>query len=93
MRISLRLHFLCFFVLTVLWNLTPQAAPLPEETLAFGRFGNIYIYRNSPQPEHVVLFVSGDGGWNLGVIDMARALADLDALVAGIDITTYLKDA
>ncbi|MGB5473502.1 MAG: AcvB/VirJ family lysyl-phosphatidylglycerol hydrolase, partial [Gammaproteobacteria bacterium] len=33
----------------------------------------------------------GDGGWNPGVIDMARALAGLDALVAGIDVTAYLK--
>lgn len=39
----------------------------------------------------MVLFVSGDGGWNLGVVDMAKALTSLDALVAGIDITSYLK--
>jgi type IV secretory pathway VirJ component len=39
----------------------------------------------------VVLFVSGDGGWNLGVIDMAQALAGLDALVVGIDIAHYLR--
>jgi len=37
------------------------------------------------------LFVSGDGGWNLGVVDMARALAETGALVAGIDITHYLN--
>ena len=40
----------------------------------------------------MVLFVSGDGGWNLGVIDMARSLAGLDALVVGIDITHYLPE-
>jgi type IV secretory pathway VirJ component len=51
----------------------------------------VHIYRSSAQPKHVVLFASGDGGWNPGVIDMARALAGLDALVAGIDITAYLK--
>ena len=61
-----------------------------EQTLAFGRFGTVTVYRPSPQPAHVVLFVSGDGGWNLGVVDMARELATLDALVAGIDITHYL---
>ncbi len=62
-----------------------------EETVAFGRFGHITLYRQSPRPSQVVLFVSGDGGWNLGVIDMARALSSLDALVVGIDITSYLK--
>jgi type IV secretory pathway VirJ component len=62
-----------------------------ESTFAFGRFGNVAIYRRAPHPKNVVLFVSGDGGWNLGVIDMAQALAGLDALVVGIDITHYLK--
>ncbi len=41
--------------------------------------------------DDVVLFVSGDGGWNLGVVDMARALAANDALIIGIDITHYLN--
>ena len=63
-----------------------------EETFRYGRFGTVTVYRESPRPSHVVLFVSGDGGWNLGVIDMAKALASLDALVAGIDITRYLKE-
>ena len=62
-----------------------------EETVAFGRFGHVTLYRQSPRPSHVVLFVSGDGGWNLGVIDMAKALSSLDALVVGIDIISYLK--
>ncbi len=63
-----------------------------DEILSYGRFGKLNIYRSTEQPRHVVLFVSGDGGWNLGVIDMARALADLDSLVVGIDITHYLKE-
>ena len=61
-----------------------------EETLDYGRFGKLTLYRETSQPNHVVLFISGDGGWNLGVIDMARSLAGLDALVVGIDITHYL---
>ncbi len=63
-----------------------------EESLDFGRFGEVTIYRESPTPSHVVLFVSGDGGWNLGVVDMARSLAAMDTLVVGIDITRYLKE-
>jgi type IV secretory pathway VirJ component len=37
-----------------------------------------------------VLFVSGDGGWNLGVVPMARRLQSEGALVVGIDIRTFL---
>ncbi|MBE0616865.1 MAG: virulence factor family protein [Proteobacteria bacterium] len=63
-----------------------------EETLTFGRFGTVHLYRESPQPSRAVLFASGDGGWNLGVIDMARSLASLDTLVVGIDVTHYLRE-
>lgn len=63
-----------------------------EETASFGRFGTVALYHHSPHPSRVVLFVSGDGGWNQGVVDMARELATLDALVIGIDITHYLKE-
>ena len=62
-----------------------------QETVQFGAFGTVTLYRNTPHPKHVVLFVSGDGGWNLGVIGMAKVLAGMDALVAGIDIIHTLK--
>jgi type IV secretory pathway VirJ component len=63
-----------------------------EETVTFGSFGTVTLYHRTPHPSRVVLFVSGDGGWNLGVVDMARELEPLDALVIGIDITHYLKE-
>ncbi len=71
--------------------LAATAAGATEDTLNFGRFGKVTLYRQTPHPAHVAVFVSGDGGWNLGVVDMARTLAGLDALVIGIDITHYLK--
>lgn len=63
-----------------------------EQTMEFGRFGTVHVYRASAIPAHVVLFVSGDGGWNLGVVDMARELTTLDSVVAGIDIRHYLRE-
>jgi type IV secretory pathway VirJ component len=63
----------------------------PPETLSYGRFGEVALYRNSPHPKNVVLFFSGDGGWNLGVVDMARILADMDSLVVGIGVPDYVK--
>jgi type IV secretory pathway VirJ component len=76
----------------VLLVLAPAIGASAEETMSFAPFGPVAIYRSRPHPSHVVLFVSGDGGWNLGVIDMARALSEEDALVVGIDITRYLKN-
>lgn len=72
-------------------ELAPALALAAEETTSFGRFGKVTIYRPTPHPGRVVLFVSGDGGWNQGVVDMARELSALDALVVGVDITHYLK--
>lgn len=67
------------------------AGTLVESTLDFGRFGTLNLYAPQAEPGQVVLFISGDGGWNLGVVDMARELAGLDSLVVGIDIRHYLK--
>jgi len=79
------------FCLLCLLCLIPGPARALEETVEFGRFGAVTLYHGSAEPAHVVLFVSGDGGWNQGVVDMARELTTLDALVVGIDITHYLR--
>jgi type IV secretory pathway VirJ component len=61
------------------------------DTYRFRPFGPVVLYRYREHPPRVALFVSGDGGWNLGVIEMARELATMNALVVGIDIRRYLK--
>src|SRR5271165_2317805 len=65
-------------------------APAAADGFTYGRFGTISIYRDSAAPRDVVLFLSGDGGWNLGVISMAQRLARQGAVVAGVDIRHYL---
>jgi type IV secretory pathway VirJ component len=62
------------------------------QSLTYGRFGDVSIYRSSLEPREIVLFLSGDGGWNLGVIAMAERLADKGAVVAGVDIRHYLGE-
>jgi type IV secretory pathway VirJ component len=64
-----------------------------EETMTLEPFGTVTLYHTEPRPPHVAIFISGDGGWNLGVVDMARELASMNALVAGVDIRHYLKAA
>ncbi|HUO96956.1 MAG TPA: AcvB/VirJ family lysyl-phosphatidylglycerol hydrolase [Steroidobacteraceae bacterium] len=70
-------------------------APAPkiagEQKLHYGAFGEVTIYRPAAKVTSVALFVSGDGGWNLGVVDMARHLLEQGAAVVGIDIRSYRK--
>ena len=58
------------------------------ETLKVPTFGQVVVYRPDKLTQ-VVLFISGDGGWNEGVVAMAERLRDLGALVVGIDIRTF----
>jgi type IV secretory pathway VirJ component len=63
-----------------------------DETLSHGRFATITLYRPSGDVKSVVLFLSGDGGWNQGVVDMAQALSHEGAMVAGIDVPKLLAN-
>jgi type IV secretory pathway VirJ component len=72
---------------------TPPAAAADAEHYAThlpaGRFGTVTVYIPEGKPKSVALFVSGDGGWELGVLSMARALSDLGAVVIGVDVRQY----
>ena len=61
------------------------------DTMMFGAFGKVTIYQPATSPVAIVLFVSGDGGWNKGVVDMAENIVAQGALVVGIDIRQYFK--
>ncbi len=64
---------------------------LTISSFSHGAFGEVHIYRNSAPIEGVALFISGDGGWNKGVMKMASAFADMNVMVVGIDIVRYMK--
>ncbi len=69
----------------------PRAADRTYSTrLPAGRFGTVTVYIPEGKPRSVAIFLSGDGGWELGVISMARALIDMGAVVIGADIRQYL---
>ena len=59
---------------------------VPAETLSHGRFKSVQVYRPAGPVKHVVLFLSGDGGWGRGLANMARAMVEDGSLVIGIDV-------
>jgi type IV secretory pathway VirJ component len=70
----------------------PASSPASHSAtrrLPAGRFGTVSVYLPEGEPKSVAIFLSGDGGWELGVINMAHALTDLGAVVIGVDIRQY----
>jgi type IV secretory pathway VirJ component len=61
-------------------------APVHAETLSHGRFQHVEVYRPVGPVKHVVLFLSGDGGWNRRLGSLTGPLVKDGALVVGIDV-------
>jgi len=78
---------------TLLSLLAPASLPAAERNYDYGPpFGTVTLYTPEQAPRSVVLFLSGDGGWHLGVVKMARALVESGTAVVGIDVRHYLAD-
>jgi type IV secretory pathway VirJ component len=76
-RYSVLLALLCAAVCTSL--------PAAEREFDYGPpFGRIALYMPEGRPRSMVLFLSGDGGWHLGVVRMARAFTAAGVAVAGL---------
>jgi type IV secretory pathway VirJ component len=61
-----------------------------EQTLTVPFVGNVTAYVPHLRADAVILFISGDGGWNLGVVDMARRIMPR-AIVVGISYPALRK--
>jgi len=85
---------------------TPQVRPKPDTTnaraparswteqrITLPIVGSGMAYVPKTATSHVVLFISGDGGWNAGVVDMARRIAAQDAIVVGLSFPAWKRAA
>ncbi len=58
-------------------------------TLNHGRFHDLAVYRPAGQATGVVLFLSGDEGWNRDADALAEQLVQQGAMVIGIDLPRF----
>lgn len=79
------------FISILFLFLTQKSIANSVDTLVYGAFGKVVIYHPEKVPDAFILFISGDGGWNSGVVNMANQVTAKGAMVAGIDIRHYLK--
>jgi len=69
----------------------PAHDPKATRIIAYPGIGDVTIYAPQGPARGMALFLSGDGGWNLGVWDMAHTAAELGYWVAGFSTPAYLK--
>ena len=68
-----------------------SATPTIEEDVSLPPFDKVTLYRDQGQPARVVILLASDPGWDRSAVEMARAIASLDALVIGVDLPAYLR--
>ncbi|MFZ4707219.1 MAG: AcvB/VirJ family lysyl-phosphatidylglycerol hydrolase [Bacteroidales bacterium] len=72
--------------------ISKAATTMVPDTIRYGSFGKIVIYKPASTPDAIVLFVSGDGGWNSATSKMGMQLVGQGAMVVGINISSYLSN-
>jgi type IV secretory pathway VirJ component len=80
-----------FHWLVALSCLMPVAAAA-QATTSMPSFGDVTVYKPAGSVFSVTVFLSGDGGWNQGVIPMAQKLVEQNALVIGVNTPKFLAD-
>ena len=69
----------------------PRIDPAAYKVIEQPLFGPITLYAPRDKPRALALFLSGDGGWNLGVWSMAQEAAAQGMWVAGFSTPDYLR--
>jgi type IV secretory pathway VirJ component len=82
-----RLPFLTWVLILLLCR-----TALSEEIVSFNAapLGTVRVYQSVEHPSQVVIFSSGEVGWNWEAQNFAEKFASLDFLVIGVDSKEYL---
>lgn len=83
--------FPVFIIISGFENISGQTGE--TDTISVSVFGKVYLYRDVQRPtEHLIIMISGDGGWKYGVVGFAKEFVKTNSIVAGIDILKYYKN-
>lgn len=75
--------------LSILVILSALYTKASVDSLKYGDFGEVYIYKPVKTPDAFVMFVSGDGGWNAGIVKIGMHIVAQGAMLVGINIKRY----
>ena len=88
-RLTLQKRFFSSLVFLMLIANLAQASA--TDTLKYSVFGKVIVYKPATVVNAVVLFISGETGWNKNLEIMTRNMVTQGAIVVGIDCRNYLK--
>lgn len=80
-----------FLIIFFLFLGISESIALKVDTLFFGNVGKVVLYHPEKEPDAFVIFVSGDGGWDKIAANITAKITAQGAMVAGINIVSYLK--
>lgn len=81
-----------FTLLVIISVLIPVSGQkILSDSLIVAPFGKVYIYKQCPDPQNVIIMISGDAGWRYGVPEFARVFSGMKTLVIGVDILRYYR--
>ena len=83
---------LFFTILLAFVLISESGAVAPSDSVNVPSFGTVFIYNLTPTPQNVVIMISGDAGWKLGVIGFSGVFSEMNTLVIGVDILQYYKN-
>ena len=88
-----KLRIICkgFSILVILLIMSCNTNAAVTDTLKFGVFGKVIVYRPTAVANAFVMFISDENGWNKGESEIARNLIIQGTIVVGIDSKYYLK--
>lgn len=70
----------------------PAHDPQATRIFSMDGLGEVTVYAPQGEARGLALFASGDGGWNLGVWDMAHTARELGYWVVGFSTPAYLRE-
>jgi type IV secretory pathway VirJ component len=68
-----------------------RANTFKKDSLNWDVFGKVRIYIPEESPTSVILFISGDGGWDKTTSYISQQLVNENTLVVGIDFVSYME--
>ncbi len=87
----LQLTYKSFYILVILLIMSCNTHATVTDTLKFGVFGKVIVYRPATVANAFVIFISDENGWNRGEAEIAKNIIIQGAIVVGIDSKYYLK--